>query len=63
MTLFEWSSILYDASHKSIIQDQSVIHFDRAIDKGFYPPNILHSRASLALDQEDIQVSYPGSNN
>ena len=62
MSLFDWSQHLSldtqsDVELVSSLRNMSVTAFEKAFSRGFHPPNVLHSRASLALEAGDFQVA------
>ena len=58
MTLFEWSMQLHgDVASRRAIRRRASGVFSRAIESGFHPPSLLHSRASLAIEEGDTQIA------
>lgn len=62
MAYFDWSMLLAqdvisDQRIVAVLRNKSITAFDAAFERGFYPPNVLHSRASLALEQGEFEVT------
>lgn len=61
IALFQWSQeMALSTDVKAHIRQESVKYLDLGIQKGFHPPAVYHTRASLALDMGDnaMAVKY-----